>query len=421
MIHVDAKREAQMRIASTLLIFVLIAMLLPTVAVHAQDDDTDWCEPPYAESIAYGETKTGSIDNEYWTFSYCFDATVGDLVEIQLSATSGDLDTLVGIFEETFTDLLASNDDINEGNRNSGLTFDVPTTGRYLIAVTRYDLGDGTTTGDYELTILLANPTPNPTPDTATTPPTETAEDNTICGSPSAVLMRIGETQTGSISNDQFVVGHCWFAEAGDVVQISATATSGDLDPRLLITDPTLATVFAENDDIGLGNSNSQLEFTVPERGRYVAAVTRFQEAEGLTTGDFVLNIVPVALAPRTALGSFGVDLTPLGSTIGTTTTTTTTTTTADLCNDSPTIAELAASTWVPLDGSPGRYQFACDGTVTYIGGASADNGTYTLDGETLTMDFGFQTVVWNEFLLVAGLVTAIDGNGVDVFYIPLE
>lgn len=402
-----------------LALFVLVALpvvLLPTPTLHAQDD-TDWCAPALSPTLASGDVAANTIDDTNYVWSYCFDGNAGDEVTLTATATSGDLDTYLAIFDEDFTTALAENDDITDSNTNSRITYRLPQDGRYIIGVTRFGLEDGTTSGSFALTLDIKDPNT----------PTDTNPDAlNICESPNSRTIAIGQSQSGTITDDAFVIGFCIEVNAGDVLVVETEATAGDLDTKVLISDPTFEEIFAENDDIALDNSNAALTFTVPFDGEFVIAVTRFEEREGRTSGDFDVRLLRgdaelvVDIAAQN-FGSFGVPIRMLDDTASVVNSGEATNG-PNLCGNTI-IAELVENDWEPLTGLGGIYSFTCAGRVTYVGGASGDsgdNGTFTLEDDVLTMTLAGRTIVWREFLLVAGLITATDENGTEIYYVSV-
>lgn len=104
-------------------------------------------------------------------------------------------------------------------------------------------------------------------------------------------LINYGDTVTGNISDAEYFSGYCFDAEAGDIVTITLVATTGDLDTYLIISDAFGDEIFAENDDVEEGNTNSAVVFTVPDDGNYLIFVSRYDGEEGTTTGNFAVSI----------------------------------------------------------------------------------------------------------------------------------
>jgi len=102
--------------------------------------------------IRYGETVSDTIRNDVYARFYQFMGEPNDRVVITVETQTGNLDPIVVL--RTADDVnLAQNDDATPTTRNSRLEFTLDSAGQYVIAVTRYGLRDGTTTGSYNLTI----------------------------------------------------------------------------------------------------------------------------------------------------------------------------------------------------------------------------------------------------------------------------
>lgn len=105
-------------------------------------------------SIDFGEIRRGTINDDDYAAFYCFSGRRGDEIVFEMEATEGSLDTYIIITDLKFDEVFEENDDIRLGNSDSRLLFVLPETGGYLITVTRYNLEDGTTEGEYELTMM---------------------------------------------------------------------------------------------------------------------------------------------------------------------------------------------------------------------------------------------------------------------------
>ncbi|MCA9885008.1 MAG: pre-peptidase C-terminal domain-containing protein [Anaerolineae bacterium] len=101
--------------------------------------------------ITYGQTITGTITDEVYALFYQFQGQAGDVISLRAEQITGNLDPIV-VLRDANEQNLAINDDGGEGH-NATLTYEIPETGRYIIAVTRYGLRDGSTTGDFRLSL----------------------------------------------------------------------------------------------------------------------------------------------------------------------------------------------------------------------------------------------------------------------------
>lgn len=108
--------------------------------------------------IVYGETISASINDEVFAQFYQFVGNEGDTVMITAERITSNLDPIL-ILRDSLDNNLASNDDVQTGNLNSELIYTLPYSGRFVIAVTRYGVRDGTTTGNYSLSLNLLTST----------------------------------------------------------------------------------------------------------------------------------------------------------------------------------------------------------------------------------------------------------------------
>lgn len=111
--------------------------------------------PILYDTIRYGQTIADDISDFEFRYSYCFVGTAGDEVIIEVGATSGDLDTILFLTDIRLDEFFAENDDVRLGTRDSRIVYTLPETGPYLITVSRYDLDDGNSEGDFELTLQV--------------------------------------------------------------------------------------------------------------------------------------------------------------------------------------------------------------------------------------------------------------------------
>ncbi|MEO0562050.1 MAG: PPC domain-containing protein, partial [Chloroflexota bacterium] len=102
--------------------------------------------------LVYGDQITGSIDDNVFARFYQFEGRDGDEITIEVEAVAGNLDPLVILRDDNERNIASADDSPGLG-KNARLTYTLTSAGRYVIAVTRFGVGDGTTTGNYTLTI----------------------------------------------------------------------------------------------------------------------------------------------------------------------------------------------------------------------------------------------------------------------------
>lgn len=116
--------------------------------------------------IRYDETISGAITAERYALFYQFEGTAGDVITLTARRLTGDLDPTLTLLDAASQPLPGGfNDDVpsdalsDQGvaSRDSVLTYTLPATGRYGVAVTRFGVRDGTTTGDFALSLSVAD------------------------------------------------------------------------------------------------------------------------------------------------------------------------------------------------------------------------------------------------------------------------
>ncbi|HVO44201.1 MAG TPA: PPC domain-containing protein, partial [Aggregatilineales bacterium] len=167
-----------------------------------------------------GLTATGTISSDNAGDAYGFDATNGQLVTINLDATSGSLDPFLVLLDPG-GNIIASNDDASPQTRNSAIVNQpINTDGRYTILTTRFALAIGGTEGNYTLRVKLS--TASASVRTATPAPTIPAGGATLGATVGAGALPPSNILTISLTWD-------------------STA-----DLRLLVRDPAGVSIFAD-------------------------------------------------------------------------------------------------------------------------------------------------------------------------------
>lgn len=147
-------------------------------------------------------------------------------------------------------------------------------------------------------------PSATPSPTVTEPAPTEISDiprDVTMVAVPPPMLpVTLNSETRGEITAETGSVRYTFDARAGTLVTIRMAADPGvDLDPLLILRDPTGA-LLVENDDTARGDKNSVLEYVeLPVDGAYVIEATRFQQQLGSTVGGFTLTVSDVTTVPR--------------------------------------------------------------------------------------------------------------------------
>ncbi len=251
--------------------------------------------------IRYGQTVSGVIDDATPGRIYTLVGAAGDHVRISLRAADGSaLDPYLEVRDADGA-ILANNDDIDPGViRDSLLTLTLPADGEYQIIASRY-VGPDTdiTSGAYELTVeqitaeeAAAATATGSGEQTATTGATATGTNTNA----TLVPLRYGQTQVGTIDDDQFLLFFIFSGTEGDVVTVEVDRLSGNLDTvaHLYQASGDSWAQIAYNDDNPNGGTYDPLisDVTLPASGPYLIAVGRYGlEQESGMTGTFAITL----------------------------------------------------------------------------------------------------------------------------------
>jgi hypothetical protein len=113
------------------------------------------------EGVTYGSRVSGSIDASKFVYYYSFQGETGDVITIQMGRVSAsDLDPALYLYYYDTNGMqtaVAFNDNYADGTLNAAIQrFSLPATGVYLIVATRAGAANGTTTGNFVLTLAKA-------------------------------------------------------------------------------------------------------------------------------------------------------------------------------------------------------------------------------------------------------------------------
>jgi len=220
----------------------------------------------------------GTIDDETPRAYYFFEASRGDLVNIEMNTTDGFLDPLLYLVDAN-GQLMETNDDAAPGVRDAAIQgFQIPESGTYIVIATRFREEEGPTSGDFTLSYSRA-----------------LADD--VDPESGIILTRLeyGQSIEGVINEDHPFVPYVFSAEAGDVVTIRMTTTGNTLDPYLVLVNRNTRQVVSENDDAPESENGIDAliqTITLDRDGDYIILATRYLGADGTSTGDFTVELL---------------------------------------------------------------------------------------------------------------------------------
>lgn len=156
------------------------------------------------QPITYDQVVTGSITDENTQVPFTFAGTAGDLITITMTSPQTDGPRLDSFLELRGPDgAVLTTDDDSAGNLNSRIEpFTLPTTGNYTIIATRFMQETGTSIGDFELVVSIAE----------------------------ALKLTPGETITIELSDTENIVSLFYGASGDEVLEINAQR-EGDGSP----------------------------------------------------------------------------------------------------------------------------------------------------------------------------------------------
>lgn len=283
-----------LKFLSSIAILVLLIGLVPSAS--AQLGQENYCNE--AISMVYGDSVSGQITNANFVAIYCFNGNANESINVNLSVTNGTLDPLILISDPAIEDIYVNSLETTQSNpRSLSLDFTLPSTGQYLIAVSRVGVDEGTTTGGFSLSLSGGSARPQPTG--------EEFSINVTC------------TEAGRTTQE--VRGGIQFSFINVNPGYSYTATVFGLDDF----DPVLAVEHGEgigtcNDDspaasgselavpgygyVQANNLTSQVRFSTARQGDPVNITVG---AYGGGSGQFVLIIEGLAISPSDELDGF--------------------------------------------------------------------------------------------------------------------
>jgi len=232
-------------------------------------------------SIGWGETLTGVIDDDTPSQFFTFQGITGERVRIEMMADTGStLDSYLEL-QDAEGAIVASNDDIAPGViRDSRIEVELPGDGEYVIVASRYVGEDAPlTSGAFRLTLQQI--------------------DTSLMSSgvsSNVVLTAYGRTESGEITDEQYLVFYVFDGNAGDMVTIDVETTSGNLDAMLYLYQSVGNgwIEIANNDDSPVGGTYDPLlsKIVLPQTGKYLIAVGRYGLDRETSFGTFTMTLM---------------------------------------------------------------------------------------------------------------------------------
>ncbi len=229
------------------------------------------------ELVEPDQPVTGEITNNQPQRYYRFSAREDDVIDILMARTSGSLDAYL-ILQDMNGQTLFQDDD-SGGGKNAAINgFRIPQNGSYIIIAQRFEGANGSTAGGYRLTLRNRGD----------------AYAGVNIGIPRLLY---GTTVPDAISNADPDSLYAFYGMRGEVVTITMTRTSGNLDPVLVLLDQAQQRLISD-DDSG-GSSNAAItRYTLPYTGVYYINARRYEGNRGTRNSEGTFNVVLVRVSP---------------------------------------------------------------------------------------------------------------------------
>ncbi len=236
---------------------LLLCLLAPVVSAQSREISTDDARIEHEGII------TGLLDADNPRDVFFVDGLRGEVIRFELTATDGDLDPVLAVFDDVGQLALFRDDSAGTSGVYHDLTMQL--TGRYFVVVGRFGYSLGATSGSYDLRMTRKGVL-----------------------SERGSTLRYGDSVIGTISDTNAEVYYTFQAEQGDILTISMLRSSGTLDPYLRVVDSDRF-VIAENDDQpGAETRNARIDaLIIQESGTYIVMATRYDDS----SGSFVLSV----------------------------------------------------------------------------------------------------------------------------------
>lgn len=110
----------------------------------------------FAQLIELESIQTGTINNDFYEYSYAFWANQGDVITFQIDNTTGDLDPYMTLTDHLGNIIERADDDLVNDSFNPELvSVPIPLDGAYTLLIGRFQGVGGTTSGDFRLKVSL--------------------------------------------------------------------------------------------------------------------------------------------------------------------------------------------------------------------------------------------------------------------------
>lgn len=264
--------------------------------------------------LTYGGVVSGTLNDDTFEQRWTFEGAAGDSITLDMQRVvdaMGGLDGYLILLGPDGGTLVEMDDSSTVMPRISQFT--LPTDGVYIVVATRFGFANGFSTGDYTLALSLNSTAAAPT--VTTGPGLQWIDPNQL--SAGLRWLAYNDQVSGTITDSDFEDWYIVRGRTGDEITVRMQRVSGELDPYLIITDAE-GFELARNDDEGISLTDAAITFVLPETSTYLVRATRYGFGNGLSSGEYVLQLETDAVALEYAVGGVSGRLEPGAMTTGT-------------------------------------------------------------------------------------------------------
>jgi hypothetical protein len=241
-----------------------------TVSLDSAGAERPDLAKPQGPATLDGAVK-GTLTNAKWMDVWSLDAQSKDHLEITMTHADGNLIPEVLLFGANNQEIQRARAD--ETYAAAKMTVNLPGPGKYEIHVQRQDGENGYTTGAYQLSVVVLG----------------TGEDNPKFKT-STGEVKVGTPATGTLTNAKWQDSYTVNFATGDPIDIIVKRTSGTLVPAMHLLGANGQEINGARADNTYAVASLN-QFTPPGPGQYTIVVTRDQDAGGLTSGGYELDV----------------------------------------------------------------------------------------------------------------------------------
>jgi len=223
--------------------------------------------------LRFGENIVETIDDVTPQREFAFSALRGEIITIKMKRITGDLDPSLVLTDANGAVLLTNDEDSNiPGTSDAGINqFRVRDSGNFVIITTRYGGSAGTSQGAFSLSLdRLDGAEVGLTPDLP-------------------LLLGYNEPVQGTITKDAPTRYYQLDVQSGTALVIEVRRTKGTLDPTVTLLGADGLRVLEKQDSGARGIFARITNYSVLADDTVLVAVSRFNGANGITSGDYTL------------------------------------------------------------------------------------------------------------------------------------